>query len=70
MIKYLLGYFGYVKIPKAAVQLSFKVESDLKILLEHLTSPSSVELIIPMYNASHTLTEFLRSGRFITYGND
>ena len=54
MIDFLLLWFGYVKIPKAAIHLSYTNQEILKKIL----GEDNI-----YYHGQKTLTEFLRSGR-------
>lgn len=76
MIQTILAYFGYAKIPRAAVQLAI-INEDLitkHIEVLELTKISPLppidlsRLIIAMKNhqrTCHTLTTFLQSGRML-----
>ena len=66
MIKTILGFFGYCKIPVEAIQLSMVVEGFLvelkKLTYESPILSNSIQLNI---EAQNTLTTFLRSGKIL-----
>ena len=62
MIHTILAFFGYVKIPKEAVQLSMKVEDGYHTILGWF--PENKEVIL-LHKSAKTITEFLRSGRLL-----
>lgn len=63
-IRKLLGLFGYVKIPKEAVQLSLLNESNLEKV--HDAVPDGLKpLFKTMLDAQKALTGFLVSGRMV-----
>jgi len=56
MIRLFFAYFGYIKVPKEAIQLSMIIEN----YFENYSSPIHNYLL----KGQKTLTNFLRSGRF------
>ena len=60
MIRTILGFLGYSKIPTAAVQLSMVNEHAWSVMVEKYPESEEVE---KLYEGAKTLTEFLRSGR-------
>lgn len=62
-MKRILSYFGYIKIPIEAVQLSIEQESIFEKLRELQTIPKAKELFKQRLEMQKTLTRFLRSGR-------
>ena len=62
-MKTILYLFGYVKIPKAAVQLSIEQERFLELIRDHVGDRPFETLINKHIKGQKTLTEFLRSGR-------
>ena len=58
----ILAFFGYVQVPKAAVELSMRTEDALKSVRKLLLPETSAYLDKALQGAE-TLTEFLRSGR-------
>ena len=65
MIQTILGFFGYTKIPLAAVQLSLMQEGFLQKMLEHETSDKGREYLAKFLCGQKTLTSFLRSGKLL-----
>ena len=63
-MKTILAFFGYVQVPKAAVELSMMTEDALKAVRKLLLPEASAYLDKALEGAE-TLTEFLRSGRLI-----
>jgi len=66
MIRTILAFFGYVKIPKAAVQLAMKQEDVLECIQAAL--PERSKKLSQHQRGARTLTQFLRSGRLIDGG--
>lgn len=66
MIKTILAFFGYVKIPTAAVQLSTMQEYYLSKCVKHESDPRGKALFNTLLNTQKTLTGFLRSGKLIS----
>lgn len=62
MIRTLLGFLGYMRVPKEAVQLSILVEDCLKQISRDQPDESD---LCRAYRASKILTWFLRSGRLL-----
>jgi len=60
MIKIIMAFFGYVKIPLEAVQLSVEVEHRMQVLVNEF--PESRHLA-DMLEGIKPLTEYLRSCR-------
>ena len=65
MMRFILALFGYVKVPKAAVQISMEIEESYRRISK--TFPE-IENFKMLYKGSKTMTDFLRSGRLISYG--
>ena len=74
MINTILAYFGYVKVPKEAVQMSMCFEDDFKDLIDLFLdigedAPSYKKLaehLKARKRGMEVMTEFLRSGRLLT----
>lgn len=75
MVRTILAFFGYVKVPKEAVQMSMLLEDDFKDLIELFLDigedapPSYKEVAKRLKNrkrAMEVMTEFLRSGRLLS----
>lgn len=60
----ILAFFGYVKVPRAAVELSIRIEVTLKAVSRLIYPDTSASLEAAAHDAE-TLTEFLRSGRLL-----
>jgi hypothetical protein len=60
-----MAFFGYVKVPSAAVKLSFRVECFLEECVKHSTLENNKITLKHYYDIQKTLTDFLRSGRII-----
>jgi len=65
MIQTILSYFGYSKIPLAAVQLSMMQEGFFEKMLEHETSEIGRGYLSKYLEGQKTLTGFLRSGKLL-----
>ena len=63
MIRTIMSFFGYVKIPKAVIQLSLRIQGTLEMIEEGMTSPLNKKFIGQLVEEQKTLTSFLRSGR-------
>ena len=63
MIKTVLGFFGYCKIPVEAIQLSMMVEGFLIELRKHIYKPPLSDRITENIKAQRALTMFLKSGK-------
>jgi len=61
MLRTILAFFGYVKIPKGAVVLSMRMELGFKIIYEKMPGEDSKIL----YDSAKAMTGFLRSGRLL-----
>ena len=61
MLRTILAFFGYVKIPQNAVLLSMRMELGFKILYEKMPGEQSKIL----YDSAKAMTGFLRSGRLL-----
>lgn len=61
----ILGLFGYVKIPLAAVQLSVAQEAYFEGAYRNIPEeyPKQKAYFKQYVDAQHAITEFLRSGR-------
>lgn len=62
-IQLVLGWFGYTKIPKAAVLLSMRQECFFEALLKQ--EPEGKDIIQSFLKGQITLTQFLRTGRLL-----
>lgn len=62
MFQTIMAFFGYVKIPKEAVELSMKLEREWKWLAERTGNAAANARLM----AQETLTEFLRSGKLLS----
>ena len=69
MIRTILAYFGYVKIPKEAILLSMSIEDLIVAVAKQgkCSSPEAEAYISMRVEAAKTITNFLRSGRLISY---
>lgn len=66
MVGKILMFFGYVKIPLAAVQLSIMQEQALITMIAAFQKCGVESETLPEYlKAQKTLTAFLRSGRLL-----
>ena len=66
-VKVILSYFGYVKIPLAAVQLSIAQEEAFKIIVKHLEQDGVPCVgVRKALEGQRALTAFLRSGMIST----
>lgn len=63
MIRFILAWFGYVKVPKEAIQLSMMLEDGWRVVLKHI--PDNIESAPKLLKINQTLTKFLRSGRLL-----
>jgi hypothetical protein len=74
MIRTLLAFFGYVRVPFAVVQLSVEQENFLLECHKNETDPHGQLLFSEYYRGQRALTEFLKSGLFLNnkenYGKD
>jgi hypothetical protein len=64
MIRTILAFFGYVKVPKEAILLSMKIEETYRQLSKKLPA------FITLYEAARSVTAFLRSGRLLSFRRD
>jgi hypothetical protein len=64
-MQFVLGFFGYVKIPVSVVQLSMKQENMWKQIVDNVTTVENKEIFGLHLKAQRTLTNFLRSGRLL-----
>jgi hypothetical protein len=67
-IDLLLGFLGYVKIPKEAVLIMLRLEDFMKMLKrngESKISPEKLGIIEQHLMATKTLREFLITGRML-----
>ena len=62
MIRFILSLFGYVHVPREAVELSMFVEDYCALVADVLKSSE----VVRIHKAAHAITEFLRSGRLIS----
>ena len=67
MLRTILAFFGYTKIPKAAVELSMLLEDDFRMMEEMivLIKPEFTGHLENRLEGMRTLTNFLRSGRLL-----
>jgi len=69
MIRTILGFFGYSKIPLEAVRLSILSESLIAALLKEAMKKSekqqTIDFVKTALNGQKALTEFLRSGKLL-----
>lgn len=61
-MRFILGWFGYIKVPKEAVELAMKVQQANKIVSDLMPASANAA---QLYEMSKTITEFLRSGRLL-----
>ena len=66
MLRTILAFFGYVKIPKEAILLSMRMELGYKILYKETPGEQSKIL----YDSAKAMTGFLRSGRLLSCGEE
>jgi len=67
-IDLILGFLGYVKIPKEAVLIMLRLEDFMKMLKrngESKISPEKLDIIKQHLLATETLREFLVTGRML-----
>jgi len=64
MIRTILAFCGYVKVPREAIRLSMEIEEGYKRLHNLVPENESAALL---YKGSKTMTAFLRSGRLISF---
>jgi hypothetical protein len=62
-----MAAFGYVKIPKEAIELAQELETGYRYITDKFPSVPQFQAA---YEISKTLTNFLRSGRLISYGKE
>lgn len=67
MIRFILGWFGYVKIPLAVVQLSIEQELFFRTMLKNKSHPTEKKDLLRYLKGQKTLTAFLRSGKLLFY---
>lgn len=65
MIRFLLGWFGYTKVPKEAIELSMKQEDFFKKFMAVQETETGRNLLEMYLKGQQTLTSFLRSGRLL-----
>lgn len=65
MLRLLMGFLGYVKVPYEVVRLSFEQEVFLTKVRQAQHEQKAVELFDLHIGMQKTLTEFLRTGRKI-----
>jgi len=63
MLRTILAFCGYVKIPKEAILLSMRVELGYKILCSKMPECENSRIL---YKSARAITEFLRSGRLLS----
>jgi hypothetical protein len=64
-MQFIFGWFGYVKVSKAVVQLSMKQEDSIKDVIPLITNPDTKEWLETLLKAQRTITNFLRSGKLL-----
>jgi len=64
-MKTILAFFGYIKIPLAAVQLSIMQERFLEKMIEHESSEIGKQYLQKFLVGQQVLTKFLRSGKLL-----
>jgi hypothetical protein len=69
MIRIILAYFGYAKIPVKVVQLSIMQEEYIKKLIDLRDSEDWKRLFESHLEGQKTLTHFLRSCRLLDRGS-
>ena len=65
MIRNILGFFGYVKIPLEAVKLSVQQELIFETMIECESSEKGKEYLARFLKGQQVMTAFLRSGRLL-----
>jgi len=69
MIQTILGFLGYCKIPKEAIQLSMASENIIGMLFKQAIEKScgqeTIDYVEIALNGQKTLTEFLRTGKLL-----
>lgn len=63
MIQTILAFFGYVKVPLEAVQLSMLVEEGYRRIIEKLPNHDEFS---KLHESAKTITDFLRSGKILS----
>jgi hypothetical protein len=64
---YIMSYFGYVKIPLEAIQLSMAQEDAFKKIVEAIEKNGHKAVAYrKVLEAQRAMTRFLRSGRLVT----
>lgn len=66
VIQKILGFFGYVKIPKAAILLSIEQEIFLEKIQKLENDQKGKEIFENYLEMQRALTQFLRSGQLIS----
>lgn len=67
MVRFILGWFGYVKIPLAVVRLSMEQEVFLRTMLECSPYPVEKKYLFKYLEGQKVLTLFLRSGKLLSH---
>jgi len=62
-LQFILGCFGYAKIPLSVIQLSIRQEDMIKPILSAMRGREAESLFADMLKAQQTITSFLRSCR-------
>jgi len=69
MIRTILGFFGYCKIPLAVIQLSIfsedLISSLLKNAIENDANQETIDHVTMVFDGQKAVTEFLRSGKLL-----
>ena len=64
-VQFILGFFGYVKVPLQVVRLSIHQEKILQEIADCITSEEDKAEMLKYAKAQNMLTKFLRSGRLL-----
>jgi len=65
MMRRILAFFGYVKIPRAVVRLSMAQEDFLRRCMFSHADPKEKRVFCKFLEGQSAITAFLRSGRFL-----
>lgn len=63
----IFAFFGYVKVPKEAIEICMLIQDDFKSVIQLMTliKPEMAEHLAERVKAMQTLTKFLRAGRLL-----
>lgn len=67
MIQFILGFFGYVRIPLHVVRLSIEQENFLEQSIEYEQSVTDKKEIQKTLEGQKEITSFLRAGRKLNH---